>query len=161
LDCLLYIKEENKFIRNEAEHEGGGLIWVNVAPIDDGTTLNTTNAAPYGSFVASFPMELHYEFITSNDPQDLRGRLLDGHSGGWEIVSGIPFELSIIIKDQLNQTYSTENTATAALAAHSSSIGEPVVLLNSEVQAKGGIFNFTNILVTTKPGSTASKFYIH
>lgn len=66
-NCDVNIVNNNTFINNSAQGDGGAIIFLANQYKDDKSTLFRGNSARYGSNIASYPRELQIEFINNGD----------------------------------------------------------------------------------------------
>lgn len=66
-NCDVNIVNNNSFINNSAQGDGGAIIFLANQYKDDKSTYFSGNIARYGSNIASYPRELKIEFINNGD----------------------------------------------------------------------------------------------
>lgn len=66
-NCDVNIVNNNSFINNSAQGDGGAIIFLANQYKDDKSTYFSGNIARYGYNIASYPRELKIEFINNGD----------------------------------------------------------------------------------------------
>lgn len=101
--------ENNVFLENIADSEGGPIKWEGIQPnIDKNAFIN--NSAIYGDIVAAFPFKLQMSYspytqsICDKISNECYQSVLDIASG-----SVLNFSLDFLVKDVYNQTCSSIN----------------------------------------------------
>ncbi|CAG9321992.1 unnamed protein product [Blepharisma stoltei] len=132
---------DNNFVKNQAEYEGGAIVWREVMPIFKNNTF-TSNEAEYGENIASYPVTM--KIINNN----WNGELKDLASGQ---TTTTPLIVALI--DHLGSVVSTDDSSVGEIIA----LSKDVVLSGElKVAAVSGIFNFSSFAISAKPGSNFS-----
>ena len=159
LDCdhtrnCIYLVSEAQFFNNSAEMKGGAIAWNHAKPVLS-LLIFSGNSAKYGNNVASFPIHLNFDSISHKPPI----RLLSNFSseGGFpDFVSGqvLPFDLTLTLRDHLNQVVATDSVSSAAVEV--TALTQALVAGTTKVLASNGTFVFSAFIIYAKPGITVT-----
>ena len=145
---------KNRFEGNRAEQKGGGLYWFDSYP-----TLSTnemkSNAAVYGSDIASFPIRLSpyspslgLGQYLSNDSTPLTGSVRNIASGQVSVET-----LQYALVDHYDNVVVDDSDSSAQIVAAE---GNLTVTGNTQVVAVEGVFTFTKLTFKAQPTSQQS-----
>jgi hypothetical protein len=70
-------------------------------------------------------------------------------------VSGNTIDFNLIILDQDGNIYKSDSSSKAVIDKENSKVND-TILLNNEVIAKNGVYQFRDVKIISKPGSNAS-----
>ena len=154
----IYRITNNTFRGNRASNMGAVLYWFDTYPIFEDNILED-NYAPYGSAIASFPIRLSVVDLSdsltaylSNDTVPLVLILTEVASG--QIYWG---SIRLALVDQYDQIVTSDSSSYAQIQSDGSNLTD----LSGRVQvdARNGIFEFSNISFIGQPNQTFD-FYI-
>ncbi|CAG9325853.1 unnamed protein product [Blepharisma stoltei] len=153
-NCLLNLSS-NLFSENKAINNGGAISWADIEPVFDNNSFQR-NSATYGNGIASFPIMMFYEENRSgsNSPtRILENPTISGIASGQK--NNKPMSFALV--DHYNQVVKTDNISQAQLLNLNS---DTILFGVTMTTALNGIFNFTDYVITAKPGtSTQIKIY--
>eukprot|EP01017_Pseudomicrothorax_dubius_P029438 TRINITY_DN3570_c0_g4_i1.p1 TRINITY_DN3570_c0_g4~~TRINITY_DN3570_c0_g4_i1.p1 ORF type:complete len:847 (+),score=213.39 TRINITY_DN3570_c0_g4_i1:3-2543(+) len=154
--CNLNFVRTN-FISNYAEKSGGAIKWDESELFFDDQTSFVNNAAVYGPNVASYPVYLQKWDNTSLNyipffTRPRYSRLLQSTTFGFSgVASGNNFSYIAILIDHYGYRVRSDNTSVARFLQK-----EGIILENMEVRADQGAFVFSELTITSRPGTSFS-----
>jgi len=149
--CVIGVTHSN-FTNNRAELNGGAIYWTLQEPY----TFNNTyinNSAVYGKDVASFGVNLMSIDFAQSESQRVNNQLSRVADGTYlNVGSGqrLPMTIAIGLVDKYGQIVATDNKSVGTLSPDN--IENVTVTGENRVQAKAGVYYFTNVKFSADPG---------